>query len=180
MKKISLLITVFFMCFLVACGKNGENKDLKKYVVPGNIMFSPDDDKEMRKKIVSDMKNQESFEEIYLNDNGDVVMVMTKEQCDDSLANSGILIKEMMDFYTEGKVGYSINAERTMIELNVKSKDDMTDEYYQGIIDNVLDTLFLCQILNDVEVNDAKVEVKINYMDTEEVEVFTYTVKDMP
>ena len=180
MKKTKLLITLFLLCFLCACGKKDEKIGVKEYVIPGNIMFLPEDDKETKEYIVASMKRQQSLEDVYLNDNEDVVMVMTEEQCRASLANSEILIKEMMDLYTKGEAEYSVNAERNVIELTVNSKEILGDEFYQNKIYIILDTLFLCQILNDVDVDDAKVEVKINYMDTEASEVLTYTIDDMP
>lgn len=179
MKKIKLLITLCLLCFLCACGKKDEKVDVKEYVIPGKIMFLPEDDKETKEYIVASMKRQQSLEDVYLDDNEDVVMVMTEEQCRASLANSEILIKEMMDLYVGGKAKYSINAERNVIELNVDSKEILDDEFYQSKIYNILDTLFLCQILNDVDIADAKVEVKINYMDADPSEVLTYTIDDM-
>ena len=179
MKKIKPLITLCILCFLCACGKNDKKVDVKEYVIPSEIMFLPEDDKETKEYIVASMKKQQSLEDVYLNDNEDVVMVMTEEQCRASLANSEMLIKEMMDLYVGGKAKYSVNAERNVIELNVDSKEILGDEFYQNKIYNILDTLFLCQILNDVDVNAAKVEVKINYMDTETSEVLTYKIDDM-
>lgn len=180
MKKTKLLMTLFLLCFLCACGKKDEKADVKKYVIPGNIMFLPEDDKETKEHIVDNMKGQQSLEDAYLDDNEDVVMIMTEEQCRSSLSNSEMLIKEMMDLYVGGKAKYSINAERNVIELSVNSKEILDDEFYQSKIYIILDTLFLCQILKDVDVDDAKVEVKINYMDTEASEVLTYTIDDMP
>lgn len=180
MKKIKLLITLFLLCLLCACGKNDKKVDIKEYVVPGNIMFSPEDDKETKEYIVANMKKQQSLEDVYLDDNEDVVMVMTEEQCRASLANSEMLIKEMMDLYVGGKAKYSVNAERNIIELYVNSKEVLDNEFYQSDIYIILGSLFLCQILTDVDIADAKVEVKINYMDTEASEVLTYTIDDMP
>lgn len=172
-------MTLCLLCFLCACGKNDEKVGVKKYVVPGNIMFSPEDDKETKEYIVANMKKQQSLEDVYLDDNEDVVMEMTEEQCRASLTNSEMLIKEMMDLYVGGKAKYSINAERNVIELYVDSKETLGDEFYRSKIYIILDTLFLCQILNDVDIADAKVEVKINYMDTETSEIITYTIDDM-
>lgn len=180
MKKIKLLMALCLLCFLCACGKNEKRVDVKEYVIPGNIMFLPEDDKETKEHIVDNMKGQQSLEDAYLDDNEDVVMIMTEEQCRSSLSNSEMLIKEMMDLYVGGKAKYSINAERNVIELSVNSKEILDDEFYQSKIYIILDTLFLCQILKDVDVDDAKVEVKINYMDTEASEVLTYTIDDMP
>jgi len=180
MKKIKLIVALCLLCFLCACGKNEKRVDVKEYVIPGEIMFLPEDDKETKEHIVANMKGQQSLEDVYLNDDEDVIMVMTEEQCRASLSNSEMLIKEMMDLYVGEKAKYSINAERNVVELYVDTKETLGDGFYQSKIYNILDTLFLCQILSDVDITDAKVEVKINYMDTDTSEVLTYTIDDMP
>lgn len=182
MKK-SLLMFLLAVCMLlVGCGKKVETKE---YIIPGTVMFSPDDDDETKTMIIERMKyhkagEEKVMEDAYIDENGDVVVVMTEKQRRKGLKDFDVAFPQIMFITENGFLGYGVNEDKTLLKMVFESEEVSQEEINQATIDNALDMLFTYQIYAGVLAEDAEVTLVLNYDDTGEDVIKVYKCEDMP
>lgn len=155
-----LIITLFILCFVYGC-----DKKTKECVIPGALYFDENTTKEEKAYLVvsirtdRDENNKKFVEDAYLNEDGDIVMVMTEKQRkvqiqsniesmpmmisvinDDLLGVSGTFSKKCQAYYCDD--------EMTELYLCFVSREAIETSEYNTIIDHVLALMFSQQILN--------------------------------
>ncbi len=187
-----LIITLFILCFVCGC-----DKKTKEYVIPGALYFDENTTKEEKAYLVvsirtdRDENNKKFVEDAYLNEDGDIAMVMTEKQRkvqiqsniesmpimislinDDLLGVSGTFSKKCQAYYCDD--------EMTELYLYFISREAFETSEYNTIIDRVLALMFSQQILNGESREDIQVTLYIEFIDTGDVETSTYRWDDLP
>lgn len=181
MKKTKILI-LLLLCLLCGCK---EKEKVEKYIIPGNIAFSPDESYDIKKTKVDQMKFQQEgkekpLEDAYIDGNGDLVVILTEKQKMQEKSNYEMVMNSIMSHMQDEVTSYIVNPDKTSITIDFKTKDNAYDEYNQKNIDNALDMMFIYQIYEGVLAENAEILLILNYSDTGETEQKVYKCEDMP
>lgn len=187
-----VFIALFMLCFLCGCGKK-----TKEYVLLGIFYFREDAAKEEKQYIIANMRaerdenNNKKVEDIYLNDAGDVVMVMTEQQRKAYIQSNIDSVPMLVNFingdemglngsFTKKCMSYNCDDEMTEMHLYFASREAFEASEYDTVINGVLSLMFEQQILNGESREDIQATLYIEFIDTGDVETSTYRCDDLP
>ena len=188
----AVFIALLMLCFMCGCGKK-----TKEYVLPGIFYFREDAAKEEKQNIIASMRaerdenNNKKVEDVFLNEAGDVVMVMTEQQRKAYLQSNIDSIPMLVNFingdamglngsFTKKCMSYNCDDEMTEMHLYFASREAFETSEYDTVINGVLNVMFEQQILNGGDREDIQATLYIEFIDTGDVETSAYHYDDLP
>lgn len=187
-----LIIALLTLCFMCGC-----DKKTKEYVIPGALYFDENTTKEEKAYLVvgirtdRDENNKKFVEDAYLNEDGDIVMVMTEKQRKVQIQSNIECMPMMISFINDDLLGlsgtfskkcqaYYCDDEMTELYLYFVSREAFETSEYNATIDRILALMFSQQILNGGEREDIQATLYIEFIDTGDGETSTYHYDDLP